>query len=86
MSRTRAWTRFQRRRAIGRKIGFLRRNYGEYEVECWTRGKPGALSKGKIHCSCWMCRKKSYDEASIPDRRILDGAKAALDDMNATNE
>lgn len=26
-------------------------------------------SKNKIHCSCWMCRRKSYDEKSIRDRR-----------------
>lgn len=27
-------------------------------------------SKNKIHCSCWMCRRKSYDEESIRDRKM----------------
>lgn len=26
-------------------------------------------SKNKIHCSCWMCRRKSYDEKSMRDKR-----------------
>lgn len=69
VSRSRAWTRYQRRRAIGRKAGILRRNYGRDEVKYWTKGEPGRLSKGKIHCSCWMCRRKSYDEPSMADRR-----------------
>ena len=68
MSRSRAWTRFHRRRTIGRKLGILRR-YGSDEVEGWTHGKPGRLSKGKIHCSCWMCRRKSCDELSMTDKR-----------------
>lgn len=26
-------------------------------------------SKNKIHCSCWLCRSKSYEEKSIRDKR-----------------
>ena len=69
MNRTRGWHRFQRRRAIARKAGILRRNWGAEEVFLWTGGKPGRLSKGKIHCSCWMCRCKSRDERSASDNR-----------------
>ena len=69
MNRTRDWHRFQRKRAIARKAGILRRNWGAEEVLLWTGGKLGRLSKGKIHCSCWMCRRKSRDEHSASDKR-----------------
>ena len=78
MSRSRAWTRYQRRRAICRKAGILRRAYGSDEVQYWTGGKPGKLSKGKIHCSCWMCRRKSYDESSMADQRKTISAMFAV--------
>ena len=69
MNRTRGWHRFQRRRAIARKAGILRRNWGAEEAFLRTGGKPGRLSKGKIHCSCWMCRCKSRDKRSASDNR-----------------
>ena len=69
MNRTRDWHRFQRERAIARKAGILRRNWGTEEVFLWTGSKPGRLSKGKIHCSCRMCRRKSQDERSMSDNR-----------------
>lgn len=70
MNRTRVWYRYQRRRAIHRKAGILRRIWGAAEVNLWTKnGKTGKLSKGKIHCSCWMCRHKSRDEHSASDLR-----------------
>jgi hypothetical protein len=30
----------------------------------------GMLHKGKIHCSCAMCRSKSYDELSMRDKKL----------------
>ena len=56
-------------RAIHRKEGILRRIGGEEYVFAWTGGKPGRLAKGKIHCSCPMCRVKSCDSPTIPDLR-----------------
>ena len=67
MQRTRDYYRYQRNRIIRKKLGILRRKGGENEVEAWTRGKSGKLSKRKIHCSCWMCRTKSYDYLSHSD-------------------
>ena len=69
MNRTRDWHRFQRVRAIARKVGILRRNWGAEEVFLWTGGKPGRLSKGKIHCCCQVCRRKSQDKRSTSDNR-----------------
>ena len=68
-NKSRAELRDQRKRHIMRKIHILRRIGGEENVLAWSRGQPGRLSKGKIHCSCWMCRKKSYDIPSHSDRR-----------------
>lgn len=69
MSRTRSWRRFQRNRAIHHKSMILRDywklNYPDY----WTPERYGVLSKGKVHCSCWMCRRKSYDDPCMMDKR-----------------
>ena len=69
MSRTRSWRRFQRNRAIHHKSMILRDywklNYPDY----WTPVRYGVLSKGKVHCSCWMCRRKSYDDPRMMDKR-----------------
>lgn len=59
----------ERRRAIHRKAGILRRIWGTAEVNLRTGCKTGKLSKGKIHCSCWMCRHKSRDEHRASDLR-----------------
>ncbi|NLT58850.1 MAG: hypothetical protein GXX99_07810 [Clostridiales bacterium] len=61
MQKDRVHTRWQRSRAIRRKLGILHRIGGEALAEGWTRGHNGRLSKGKIHCSCRMCRIKSCD-------------------------
>ncbi len=53
MQRTRAYRRRQRSRVIARKKRFCRLYYGHdyYPFD-------GMYSKGKIHCSCPMCRGK----------------------------
>lgn len=81
MSRSRAWTRYQRRRAIRRKAGFLCRRYGRDAVKRWTGGAPGRLSKGKIHCSCWLCSQKSRDTPRMDDRRKEASAMLARKEM-----
>ena len=75
MNRDRSYYRKLRRRAIQRKEKLLRRLGGVELVQGWERGAAGRLSKGKIHCSCPLCRKKSYDAPSARDRRkALDAA------------
>ena len=71
MKRSKAYFRYQRSRTLRRKLGILkRRGTDDYDsVTAWTRGEPGRLAKGKIHCSCWMCRTKSYDDLRIRDKR-----------------
>lgn len=76
MNRDRSYYRKQRKRAIHRKEGILRRIGGEELVHAWAHGAPGHFAKGKIHCSCWMCRRKSYDDPSLRDKRMaLDAAE-----------
>ena len=57
MNRDRSYYRKQRMRAIHRKETILRQLGGEENVLAWEHGAAGRLSKGKIHCSCWMCRR-----------------------------
>ena len=68
MNRDRSYYRKQRKRVIRHKEGILWRIGGEAYVHAWARGATGRFAKGKIHCSCWMCRKKSYDDPQLRDK------------------
>jgi len=83
MKKNRAYRRSQRQRVICKKIRLLRRIGGENYVHAWSSGgkKIGRLAKGKIHCSCPMCRRKSYDELSRADRKKLISAKQQIDEV-----
>jgi len=65
--RRRGYFYWQRKRAIARKSEILRELHGPCEPDLYTGGKPGKLSKGKIHCSCPLCRAKTYDHPSHSD-------------------
>ena len=78
MKRDRGYFRKQRKRAIHRKEGILRRIGGEELVQAWSRGVIGRFAKGKIHCSCFMCRRKSYDEPTYRDKRMMLSAQDQL--------
>ena len=67
MSRSRAFTRYQRMAHISRKKWIIK------EEGCWFVKYDGQLSKGKVHCSCPLCRKKSYDVRQARDIRRSDG-------------
>ena len=72
MRRNKAYYRWHKRRIIKKKIDFLRHYGGAESIYAWTRDKPGKLAKGKIHCSCWMCRTKSYDHISHSDAKHIE--------------
>jgi len=78
MKKTKIFRRSQRTRIINRRVKMLRQFGGEKYVFAWSRGEIGRFSKGKIHCSCWMCRSKSYDVISHTDRRKLVSAQQQL--------
>ena len=83
MKRDRDYFRKQRQRAIHRKERILRRIGGEDYVRAWSRGASGRFAKGKIHCSCPMCRMKSYDELTRRDKRMALSAQHQLRDMES---
>ena len=71
MNRSRAYRRFQRNRTIHHKSMILRDYWKLNDADYWTPERYGVLSKGKVHCSCWMCRRKSYDDPRIMDKRNI---------------
>lgn len=78
MNRDLAYYRYYRKQKIKRKLGILRRLGGNEYVEAWTGGESGRLAKGKIHCSCWMCRSKSYDCPKTSDLRKLESIEQQI--------
>lgn len=61
--------RYGRFRTIERKKRII-----QQQNNYWSFKHEGELSKGKIHCSCPMCRHKFKDQASLPDVRRSDAA------------
>lgn len=54
MNRTRDYYRKQRANHINRKKRII-----HSQDDYWNYKFSGQLSKGKIHCSCWMCSSKT---------------------------
>ena len=79
MKKTRVFRRSQRARIVNRKSRLLRKIGGEENLVAWSRGNTGRFAKNKIHCSCWMCRIKSYDTLSHADKVK---AMSALQQLN----
>ena len=78
MKRDRGYYRSQRKRTIQRKRNLLYGIGGHDYWFAWTRGANGRLAKGKIHCSCPMCRRKSYDDPTVRDKRSMEKAVEML--------
>ncbi len=76
MKRDNEYYRYQRKRTIRRKDRILHFWASDEEVASW--GPKGRLSKGKIHCSCPMCRSKSYDDPAVRDKRSTGKAAEML--------
>ena len=66
MARTRQYRRHQRERVISRKSRISHSLYGRG----YYRHR-GSYSKGKIHCSCRMCRSSDFRGRHILDRGEL---------------
>ena len=80
MKRDRGYYRSQRKRTIRRKRNVLYGLGGQECLNAWTHGALGRLAKGKIHCSCPMCRTKSYDDPAIRDKRSREKAFIMVQD------
>lgn len=73
-SRGRAYTRYQRNSHINRKKRIIH-DMNDY----WYYRYDGILSKGKIHCSCPMCRLKYREYTSKHDKSRLLAMNYSLD-------
>lgn len=81
MNRTRYDRRVLRRRKVKSRCALLMRIGGSDLLEGWTRGAPGRLAKGKMHCSCSMCRLKSREIPGRREMRQMDACRQALSDV-----
>lgn len=73
--RGRSYSRRERARNIRRKSKILRNTTGDVSVK-----HKGMLSKGKVHCSCALCRTKSSDSPHISRLREDARMKAMLEE------
>ena len=64
MSRTRAYTRKMRAKAIKRKKRIVSNWRWWSDHEFYPHD--GMFSKNKIHCSCKMCRSRDYNGNHVP--------------------
>lgn len=75
--RSRAYRRYQRNKHILRKKRIIKNVY----MGDWGYKHDGMLSKGKVHCSCWMCRY--HPEWSVSTREEI--MKSQLHDFENNN-
>ena len=59
-NRSKAYTRHQRERAIQKKMWITRNVFNWDDNEEKYTPVRGKFNKGKVHCSCWMCRYEQY--------------------------
>ena len=71
MNRSRADRRFARNRAMAHRSMILRDCWKLNDADFWTPVRYGMLSKGKVHCSCRLCRRTFHDAPRIMDKRHL---------------
>lgn len=79
MNRPISFYRHNRIRVIKRKKKIIKEQHNYWYVQ-----HDGILSKGKIHCSCPLCRHKSYDEAKMQDKHSAIRDLSQLDDISDT--
>lgn len=79
--RTRDIIRHNKYRVIARKKRIIKEQNGY-----WHYKYSNELSKGKIHCSCPLCRHKSYDYTKVQDIRsrmsLIDSMESTLIDTD----
>ena len=69
VERTRAYTRKMRAKHIKRKKRITAHYWSADTYPYYSHD--GMYSKGKVHCSCRMCRGKDYYGRHIPTRQEL---------------
>lgn len=80
-NRSRDYYRYNRKKAINRKYNIRKNLWGTQQTEeYYNCVAKGSLSKGKIHCSCPMCRTKSHDELDNCDKKKIDSMNDKLNE------
>lgn len=64
MYRSKSYRRHQRDRVINHK------SYIAKHIMYWTEFTPGRFDKGKVHCSCPLCRAKSKQVMGVKNKSI----------------
>lgn len=65
MNRGRNYNRFQKHKTIKRKV-FILKNIKKYQEEFFCDRNIGKLAKGKIHCSCKLCKFSKHYKFKKP--------------------
>lgn len=73
MERNNIYRRMQRARHICRKKRIIKE-----QNDYWRYKFDGCLDKGKIHCSCYLCRHSFGIEPRFSDRRQASASIAAM--------
>ena len=91
-NRNRTYYRHQRWHCIRRKYNIRKQLWRRKAIENYysrdgnTGVAIGTLSKGKIYCSCPMCRTETYDELSHRDKKLLERAREQLKEYFTVNK
>ena len=83
MSRTRAYTRKMRAKAIKRKKRIVS-NWHGFENGYYPHN--GMYSKGKIHCSCPLCKDKAYYGKHLLTEQELVSILKLKEELDTYNE
>ncbi len=81
MNRSTEYRRHQRYAHINRKKKIIQAQNGY-----WHYRHEGELDKGKIHCSCPLCRHKFFDSPKFSDRRNVETDIVQLLDCGPAGE
>jgi len=72
-----SYYRHHRFRVINRKLAITE---GILDNDYWSK-RPGLLAKGKIHCTCWMCKRERFkDSPKRQDQAKLDAMALEIQD------
>ena len=78
--RDKSYYRYQRNRAINKKLNIVKNTYSEDAI-CEMGKKKGKLSKGKVHCSCPLCSQKTKESLKASDVRKYKRDKTKIDEF-----
>lgn len=72
----------ERKKHIQRKVRILKDMFGRNNFSRWYGEVPkGKFSKGKIHCSCYLCKPHKYDKSeTVSNKRKIESAEQDIEE------